>query len=38
MIKFNTAIFMYKYMNGKLPLSFIGMFIALAEPDRTIKV
>ena len=38
MIKFNSAIFMFKYMNGKLPLSFNGMFIALAEPDRTIKV
>ena len=35
MIKFNSAIFMFKYMNGKLPLSFNGMFIALAEPNRT---
>ena len=26
---------MFKYMNGKLPLSFNGMFIALAEPYRT---
>ena len=35
MIKFNSAIFMFKYMTGKLPLSFNGMFIALAEPNRT---
>ena len=26
---------MFKYMNGKLPLSFNGMFLALAEPNRT---
>ena len=26
---------MFKYMIGKLPLSFNGMFIALAEPYRT---
>ena len=26
---------MFKYMTGKLPLSFNGMFIALAEPNRT---
>ena len=26
---------MFKYMIGKLPLSFNGMFITLAEPNRT---
>ena len=26
---------MFKYMNGKHPLSFNGMFITLAEPNRT---
>ena len=26
---------MFKYMIGKLPLSFNGMFIALAEPYKT---
>ena len=26
---------MFKYMNGKLPLSFNGMFLELAEPNRT---
>jgi len=35
MIKFNSAVFMFKYMNGKLPLSFNGIFLALAEPNRT---
>ena len=35
MIKFNSAVFMFKYMNGNLPLSFNGMFLALAEPNRT---
>ena len=35
MIKFNSAVFMFKYMIGKLPLSFNGMFKALAEPNRT---
>ena len=35
MIKFNSAVFMFKYMNGKLPLSFNGMFLALAWPNRT---
>ena len=32
MIKFNSAVFMFKYMIGKLPLSFNGKFKALAEP------
>ena len=31
----NIIIFTFKYMTGKLPLSFNGMFIALAEPNRT---
>jgi len=35
MIKFNSAVFMLKYMIGKLPLSFNGMFITLAWPNRT---
>ena len=35
MIKFNSAAFMFKYMIGKLPLSFNGVFTALAEPNRT---
>ena len=35
MIKFNSVVFMFKYMNGKLPLSFNGMFLALAWPNRT---
>ena len=35
MIKFNSAIFMFKFMNAKHPLSFNGMFITLTEPNRT---
>jgi len=31
----NASTFMYKYFNSKLPLSFIDMFIPLAEPNRT---
>ena len=35
MIKFNSAIFMFKYMNGKHPLSLNGMFVTLTKPNRT---
>jgi len=35
MIKFNSAVFMFKYMIGKLQSSFNGMFMSIAEPNRT---
>jgi hypothetical protein len=31
----NVGIFMYKYINSKLPSSFNGMFQSLSEPNRT---
>lgn len=35
MIKYNSAVFMFKYMNKKLPSSFNEMFLPLTEPNRT---
>lgn len=37
-LKLHSSLFMYKYMNDKLPLSFTGMFQHLAAPNRTKSV
>ena len=37
LFRYNCAIFMYKYHNKYLPVSFGGMFTPLAEPNRTLS-
>ena len=35
MIKYNSAVFMFKYMNKKLSSSFNEMFLPLTKPNKT---
>ena len=35
MMKYNSVVFMFKYMNKKLPSSCNEMFLPLTEPNRT---